>query len=212
MPELSILNSGLVDFQRALDQQLKWVAERKDEPLSDLLWLLSHPDVITLGASRTSRDNLLTDTKIPVIKISRGGDITYHDSGQLTGYCIFKLSEKERNLHQFLGWIEQAIINCLESFNIAAHRVDGKTGVFIAGKKICSIGIACRHWVTYHGFSINFSSNLKNYELIKPCGFSSDLMTNLEKISMSEFRQIIGQHLAKVTARDLVSVSNFESL
>lgn len=212
MPKLNILNSELVDYQRALEQQLKWVDARKSGEVCDLLWLLSHPKVITLGSSRTSRDNLLKETEIPVLKVSRGGDITYHDEGQLTGYFIFKLSEHERDLHRFLWSIEESIIVCLQTFDISAHRVDGKTGVFISNKKICSIGIACRHWITYHGFSINFSSNLHNYQLMNPCGYDSELMANLQKINMPDFRRNIGEHVAKVTNRSLGSTTDYESL
>ena len=86
MPDLRVLNSKLVDYSQALEQQLRWVDERKNESLDNILWLLSHPEVITLGASRGSKQNLLSSTEIPLVKVSRGGDITYHDPGQLTGY------------------------------------------------------------------------------------------------------------------------------
>lgn len=212
MPTLNVLNSELVDYQQALEQQLQWVNARKSDELCDLLWLLSHPKVITLGASRSSRDNLLKETEIPVVKISRGGDITYHDEGQLTGYFIFQLEKRERDLHRFLWSIEQSVIDCLNDFNIDAHRVAGKTGVFVSEKKVCSIGIACRHWVTYHGFSINFNSNLENYELMNPCGYNSELMANLLKVSMFDFRHRIGRHVAKITNRSLGSTTDYESL
>ena len=198
MPPLRVLNSGLVDYNEALSQQLRWVSERKNKSLDNILWLLSHPEVITLGASRNSQDNLLIPTEIPVVKVSRGGDITYHDPGQLTGYFIFNLEEGQRDLHQFLWNIEETLIRCLQQFSVEAHRVAGKTGVFVDQKKVCSIGIACRHWVTYHGFSLNFNSNLDNYALMNPCGYSSNLMANLSNVQMQEFRKKIGSCVAEI--------------
>ncbi len=198
MSSLRVLNSGLVDYEEALSQQLLWVNERKKGSFDNIFWLLSHPEVITMGASRSSKDNLIIPTEIPVVKVSRGGDITYHDPGQLTGYFIFNLKEGQRDLHQFLWNIEEALIQCLQKFSVKAHRVDGKTGVFVNQKKICSIGIACRHWVTYHGFSLNFNSNLDNYALMNPCGYSSNLMANLSNVHMEEFRKKIGLCVAEV--------------
>ena len=93
MSSLRVLNSGLVDYEEALSQQLLWVNERKKGSFDNIFWLLSHPEVITMGASRSSKDNLIIPTEIPVVKVSRGGDITYHDPGQLTGYFIFNLKE-----------------------------------------------------------------------------------------------------------------------
>ena len=212
MPDLRVLNSKLVDYSQALEQQLRWVDERKNESLDNILWLLSHPEVITLGASRGSKQNLLSSTEIPVVKVSRGGDITYHDPGQLTGYFIFSLKEDQRDLHQFLWNIEESLIRCLSEFSITGHRVEGKTGVFVNQKKVCSIGIACRHWITYHGFSLNFNSNLKNYALMNPCGYSSDLMANLADIQMSEFKKHIGQSVAQVFNLNYLGLKDWQAL
>lgn len=183
----------LVDYQEALNTQNDLVLAKKNADSDHLIWLLSHPPVITYGIKRGAIDNLLTNTEIPVVKISRGGDITYHDEGQLTGYFFFKLKPDLRDLHKFLFNIEESIIKTVDLFEIGAHRVEGKTGVFFNNKKVCSIGIACRHWVTFHGFSLNFTSNLNHYQLINPCGFDSGIMANITEfipnLSMKQFSE-----------------------
>ncbi len=212
MHDLCVLSSKIVDYSQALEQQLYWVSERKNKPLNNILWLLSHPEVITLGASRNSKSNLLSPTKIPVVKVSRGGDITYHDPGQLTGYFIFSLEQDQRDLHRFLWNIEEALIRCLSEFSIEASRVEGKTGVFVNHKKVCSIGIACRHWITYHGFSLNFDSDLENYSLMNPCGYSSELMANLSNVQMDEFRKRIGYSVADVFHLNYLGIEDLSDL
>jgi lipoyl(octanoyl) transferase len=177
-----------VPFAEALRKQLEWVEIKRSQPqYPDLLWLLSHPPVITIGASQGAEDELLHKTDIPVHRISRGGSITYHDPGQITGYLIFRLDEPERDLRNFLRKIETSLIETLNHLidkdASQAHRVPGKTGVFLGQKKICSIGTACRHWITYHGFSMNFESNLENYKLMNPCGMEAEIMGNISELT-----------------------------
>ena len=195
---LKIINDGLVPYEKALNQQLEWVASKHRDPHHpDILWLLSHPPVITLGADKDAKNQMLQESDIPIHRISRGGSITYHDPGQVTGYLIFSLSESERDLRVFLKTIEETLIQTLNQLlpngTETAYRVEGKTGVFLKGKKVCSIGTACRHWITYHGFSMNFESNLENYKLMNPCGMESGIMGNvsdLTKISRKDFLEL----------------------
>ena len=207
MRQLLVHELGLVDYAESLSRQLDYVSKSRAQlPLSDELWLLSHPEVITLGASRDAKENIKVDTKIPVHKISRGGDVTYHDPGQITGYFLFYLKDQERDLHRFLNLIEQSLIECLDTFQVGAHRVDGKTGVWFENKKVCSIGIACRHWTTYHGFSLNIDSNLANYGLMNPCGLESSTMANTKDffpMERSEFLERYPDHCARIFGRKL---------
>ncbi|MBW7877078.1 MAG: lipoyl(octanoyl) transferase LipB, partial [Candidatus Cloacimonetes bacterium] len=108
-----------------------------------------------------------------------GGDVTYHDPGQIVGYLILSLKPNERDLHKVLFGLEEVILLSLQELGIPGHRVEGKTGVFVNNQKVCSIGIACRHWITYHGFALNIHSDLKNYQRINPCGLESSLMQNI---------------------------------
>jgi len=220
MRELQVVFDDLVDYEKALEQQINWVASKRNHPESpDILWLLSHPEVITLGARKSSSSNLLGQTSIPVHQITRGGDITYHDPGQITGYLLFSLTENERDLRKFLRNIEESIIQALmETSKIdcphlqkrienSLHREEGKTGVFFQERKICSIGISCRHWISFHGFSLNFDSNLKNYALMNPCGMEASLMGNLEDlapISRCSFLEIYPKICSKIFSRKLL--------
>ncbi|MCJ8344154.1 lipoyl(octanoyl) transferase LipB [bacterium] len=190
----------LIDYESALQTQLDILNTMKGSESNNLVWLLSHPPVITYGIKRGAIDNLITNTTIPVVKISRGGDITYHDEGQLTGYFLFKLNPGCRDLHKFLFNIEESIIQTLNLFQVGAHRVEGKTGVFLKEKKVCSIGIACRHWITFHGFSLNFSSNLKNYSLINPCGYESSLMANISQFIPDLTMELFSKKYKKICA------------
>lgn len=202
-----IISSGLAPYEQALNYQLKCLERRKSgEESMDVLWLLSHQPVITFGASKTSESNLLAPLDIPQFKVSRGGDITYHDPGQLTAYLIFALGENERNLHRFLEGIEDSIISTLKDGGLEPSKVKGRTGVFVEGKKVCSIGIACRHWISYHGFSLNFTSDMSVYSKMNPCGLESSIMANLSEISdydRSQFLLSYPNHCASTFGRSI---------
>ena len=214
MRQLQVLYNDLVPYDEALAKQVEFLERKREDPdLPDILWLLSHPEVITLGARSSSEANLLKETSIPIHKISRGGDITYHDPGQVTGYLIFSLNEDERDLKRFLHLIEESVIEAIQdTFKMATngsierthpvlHRVEGKTGVFCNERKICSIGIACRHWITFHGFSLNFHSNLENFAIMNPCGLESSLMGNLEEFVPVKKESFL-QKYPEICARD----------
>jgi lipoyl(octanoyl) transferase len=222
--QLKVLYNDLVPYDEALSKQVELLEKkRKDPNLPDILWLLSHPEVITFGARRSSEANLLQETSIPIHKISRGGDITYHDPGQVTGYLIFSLNEDERDLKRFLHLIEESVIHTIQDiFKMATtgsteksdpvfHRVEGKTGVFCSEKKICSIGIACRHWITFHGFSLNFHSKLENFAIMNPCGLKSSLMGNLDDLTpvkKGTFLKKYPETCAHIFSRELSELSN----
>jgi len=206
-----LISSGLVPYESGLETQLEILRRKKSgEEEADVLWLLSHEPVITFGASRDSQSNLIKDPGIPKVKVSRGGDITYHDPGQVTGYLLFSLGEEERNLHLFLNKIEKSLLSTLSEAGITGHREDGKTGVFLDQKKICSIGIACRHWITYHGFSLNFKSDMSVYGAMNPCGLESTLMANLSELrqeySRQEFLQSYPEYCASIFSRKIEEV------
>jgi lipoate-protein ligase B len=154
--------------QRILDQRIRGEVE-------DTLLLLEHADTITLGRARTSADNVLDAGGIPVVRVERGGDVTWHGPGQLVAYPIVAT----RDLHAHLRALEQAVIDLLAGLGLGAGRDPRNTGVWIAGKKVCSIGIACRRWVTWHGLALNVDPDLERFARIRPCGFDADVMTRL---------------------------------
>ncbi len=150
----------------------------------DLLLLVEHPPVVTMGRS-TRPENLpvpqetLTARGVELFEIERGGDVTYHGPGQLVGYPIFDLTEHKADLHWFLRQLESALIRVLSDFGIEGERQKGYTGVWTAGRKIASIGIHVKQWVTWHGFALNVTTDLSYFDLIVPCGIQDVVMTSI---------------------------------
>lgn len=176
-----VIDLGTAGYQETYDRQLATVAERQEGQIPDTLYLVEHPHVITLGRSRKSRDNVVAAGDVEVVQIERGGDATYHGPGQLVAYPIVQLEGAEQDLHVFLRHLEQAIIATLADFDIAAERVEGKTGVWIGPRKIASIGVAVRKWVTFHGLALNVGTDLSYFHRINPCGFDANIMTSMDK-------------------------------
>ena len=149
-------------------------------------WLLfaDHPPVITLGRNAHA-GSLIADPAalarlgVELHAASRGGDVTWHGPGQLVGYPVCDLTRRGRDLHRFLRDLEQALIDVLEAFGITAGRSPGRTGVWVEGEKIASIGIAVRRWVSYHGFALNVAPDLSGFGLIHPCGLRGIRMTSM---------------------------------
>jgi len=182
-PRLDVVDLGSLGYEAAWARQLEEVERRKtDEAIDDLLLLVEHPHVITVGRSREAVRNVLAPGDVPVIEIERGGDATYHGPGQIVAYPIVRLREGERDLHRFLRNLEAAMIRALARFELAAGREPGKTGVWLGpSKKIASIGIACRRWITFHGLALNVSTDLSYFARINPCGFEASVMTSMSR-------------------------------
>jgi len=166
----------------ALQKALVLARHRREVP--DLLITVEHPHVITTGRS-TDAANLLSRTSpdggltVPVVEVERGGDVTYHGPGQLVAYFLFDLESRGRDLHRFLRDLEEVQIRMLIRLGLSGGRVEGKTGVWVGDRKVGSIGLAVRHWVTYHGFALNASTDLRYFSLVNPCGFDPDTMTSV---------------------------------
>ena len=158
------------------------VGERQRGERPDALLLVEHPHVITVGRTRGALAHILGAGEVEVVEVERGGDVTYHGPGQIVAYPILLLEEGERDLHRFLRNLEEGMIRTLARFGIAADREAGKTGVWIEGRrKVASIGIACRRWVTFHGLALNVGTDLAYFARIQPCGFDSAVMTSMER-------------------------------
>jgi len=151
---------------------------------TDLLLLCEHPPVITLGRG-TKPSSLPLDIEslrrrgIEVFEVERGGDVTYHGPGQLVGYPIFHLGQHKQDLHWYLRQLEEVLIVALREFGIAAERNVGYTGVWTGGRKIASIGVHAKQWVTWHGFALNVTTDLSAFDLIVPCGIPGVIMTSV---------------------------------
>lgn len=185
--ELGVIGLGRMAYGEALELQRTLAQQRIDRTVArDLLLLVEHPPVVTLG--RGSRpEHLSTPPEflqakgVELFEIERGGDVTFHGPGQLVGYPIFDLGEHKQDLHWFLRQLEEALIVALRELGIAAERRAGYTGVWTAGRKIASIGIHVKQWVTWHGFALNVSTDLSYFDLIVPCGIPNVAMTSIQR-------------------------------
>ncbi|HZW36912.1 MAG TPA: lipoyl(octanoyl) transferase LipB [Candidatus Deferrimicrobiaceae bacterium] len=177
---------GHVEYRRALELQMQCLRQRAGGEIPDTLLLLTHPHVYTIGRLG-DETNLLVPREqleregILVERISRGGDITYHGPGQLVGYPIVLLSRPD--VHRFVRCIEAALIESLSVFGVPGERIEGLTGVWAMGKKIASIGIGVRRWVTYHGFALNVNTDLSFFRRIHLCGLKGKEATSIEEVT-----------------------------
>lgn len=160
------------------------VAARQADAAVDTLVLVEHPEVITLGRS-AKPENVIAAHDIPVVPVERGGDVTMHGPGQLVAYPIFHLREDERDLDRYLRGLEEVVILTCAQFGLAGRRIRGRTGVWAGPlaepRKLASIGIAVRRWVTLHGLALNVTIDLKRFAAINPCGFPATIMTSMAR-------------------------------
>ena len=178
-----IVDLGTAAYRDVWAQQLALVEQRQRDEVPDTLLLVEHPHVFTLGRRREAAQNVLMPGDVEVIEIERGGDVTYHGPGQLVAYPIVRLGEGERDLHRYLRNLEDAVIGTCAQLGLVADREPGKTGVWCGPperrKKLCSMGIACRKWVTFHGLALNVTTDLSYFRRINPCGFEASVMSSL---------------------------------
>jgi lipoyl(octanoyl) transferase len=172
---------GRLAYQPALDLQEKSVAARAAGETADQFFLLEHDPVYTIGRRRDRSSLGPAALPHPVVEIGRGGQATFHGPGQLVGYFIFDLQTLTPDLHFFLRWIEESLIALLAEYSLTAQRREGLTGVWIEDRKIASIGVGVRKWITMHGFGLNVGSDLSGFEAITPCGIQGVTMTSLSK-------------------------------
>ncbi len=185
--ELGIATLGRMPYREALALQRDLARRRiTGEIPHDLLLLVEHPPVITLGRGfrpehlPTPRERLAA-RGVELFEVERGGDVTFHGPGQLVGYPIYRLDEHRQDLHWFLRRIEDAVIAALAALGVPGERRAGATGVWTAGRKIASIGIHVRQWVTWHGFALNVTTDLSYFDLMVPCGIPDVVMTSVAR-------------------------------
>lgn len=183
---IEIQNWGLIDYKTAWEKQRELVWEIQEKRDRNVLVLCQHPSVITIGRTGSDKNivchrGLLDSIGIDVINTDRGGDITLHNPGQLVGYPLFNLMDYKQDLHWFLREVEGAIITLLQEYVIESHRMEKLTGVWVDNnRKICAMGMHCSRWVTSHGFALNVSNNIKEFDYIIPCGITDKKVTSIE--------------------------------
>ncbi len=210
MRSFHTLRPGQVPYRQAHDLQ-EALLERGRADFGDVLILLEHPPVVTLGRGANEANLLLPPEElrrrgIDCQRIGRGGDVTFHGPGQLVGYPIVDLDPLGRDLHRYLRMLETVLIETLAAFGIAAGRVIGKTGVWANGEKLASIGVGVRRWVTWHGFALNVSADLSGFAAVVPCGLPGVRMTSIERllnrpVPMAEVEEEIIRAFARVFDR-----------
>ncbi len=203
-----VIDLGTKEYGEVWKMQADMVAARQCDEIVDTLLLVEHPHVITLGRG-SHRENLIAPGDVPIFEVERGGDVTYHGPGQLVGYLIFQLRDGERDLHLFLRRMEQALVLTLDDFGIAAAKAVGQTGVWTGdgARKVASMGIAVKRWVTMHGFALNVSTDLARFSVIAPCGFDAGVMASMQSLtgqgsSITDVKQRLIVHLGAVFGRD----------
>jgi len=187
MKKLDVLDLGLRDYEEVWDLQKKLVYRRILNQIADTLILVEHPPVITLGRQGKEEDilvprNYLSQRKISLFKIERGGKATFHGPGQLVAYPIINLVSDEKDIHKYLRNLEEVVIRLLKRVGAEGNRKREYTGVWVKDKKIANIGIAVKRWVTYHGVALNVDVDLSYFSLIFPCGMDSRKVTSLKEV------------------------------
>lgn len=204
---------GTVPYGDALELQRELAKRRiAGEIDEDILLLLEHPPVVTLGrtakeAHIVSSPERLRARGIEVHEVERGGDVTFHGPGQLVGYPIFDLKRHRQDLHWYLRQVEEALIVALGDVGIEAERHTGYTGVWTHGRKLASIGVHARDWVTWHGFALNVTTDLSYFDLIVPCGIPQVQMTSVARENGSD---IAMDHMGDVITRAFGHVFNLD--
>ena len=190
----------------ALQQQL--AEQRKRHEIPDQLLFVEHPHVVTMGRNGQMKnliasEDILARTGIDFHHTNRGGDVTYHGPGQLVGYPILDLNDWKRDVHAYVRAVEQTIIDTIGVFGLRGERVEGATGVWVNGAKICAIGVHISRWVTSHGFALNVDTDLQYFQYIIPCGLTLPV-TSMRALgvtaSMDEVKLALRQQFAKVFA------------
>lgn len=175
--ELEVVRLGRRPWREVYELQQQRVDARVRGDAGDALFLVEHDPIVTLGRKSPAGD--AGGVPFEVVAIERGGEATYHGPGQLVAYPILALPPERRDLHRYLRDLEGVVIDTLADFGVAGRRVPGRTGVWIDGRKVASIGVAVRRWVTWHGLSLNVATDLAAYRTFQPCGLDGAAMTNL---------------------------------
>lgn len=222
MPEVIYENLGLIDYKEAwdyqekifratVDQKIQLRNEETTEPTKNYILFCEHPHVYTLGKSGDKSHLLLNEESLEAnnatyYEINRGGDITYHGPGQLVVYPIFDLDHFFSDIHKYLRYLEESVIQTLEHYGLESGRVEGLTGVWIDGdkptaRKICAIGVKSSRWVTMHGIGFNVNSDLSYFSHIIPCGIQDKAVTSLQRelgreVDFAEVAEVLKSKIA----------------
>jgi lipoyl(octanoyl) transferase len=179
-PYLEVRRLGQTRYEDAYALQQELLEARVRGEIGDVLILTEHEPVVTLGRGSSAEEAAeVRALGIPVFEIERGGEATWHGPGQMVAYPIFALPEGRRDLHQYLRDLEEVVLGVLEEVEIVGRREPGLTGVWIGASKVCSIGVAVRRWVTWHGLALNVGTEPDAFRGFRPCGLAPETMTRV---------------------------------
>jgi lipoyl(octanoyl) transferase len=202
-----------VPYPDALALQRALVDDRRADRIGDVLLLLEHPHTLTVGVRGDGgRSHILADAEtlaargIEVFETGRGGDVTYHGPGQLVGYPIIDLKPDRQDVHRYVRDLEEVLIRAAAEFGIAAGRVPGLTGVWVGREKLAAIGVRIARWITSHGFALNVSTDLDQFNMIVPCGIADRGVTSIERllgrsVDMHAVQDCVAAHFCDVFSR-----------
>jgi len=217
---LEVRRLGIVPYADALALQRDLVEQRRADLIPDVLLLLQHPHVITLGSKRGGRSNVIaTDAvlaarNVEVVETGRGGDVTYHGPGQVVGYPILDLRPDRCDVHRYVRDLEETMIRVCADYDVPATRVAGLTGAWVrterGPEKIGAIGVRISRWITSHGFAFNATTDLDYFQLIVPCGIADRGVTSLERLTgrtvpMSEVEDAFVRRFSEVFEREVAA-------
>jgi lipoyl(octanoyl) transferase len=216
MRPLEVRRLGVVPYAEALALQRMLVEARRTGSTPDLLLLLEHLPVVTLGVNvDDSRAHIvatparLAELGVEIHETGRGGDVTYHGPGQIVGYPIVDLRPDRQDVHRYVRDIEEVMIRVCGDYGIVAGRIQGLTGTWVGADKIGAIGIRISRWITSHGFAFNVTTNLEHFGLIVPCGLPERGVTSIERetgrrVAISEVEEAFVRHFCSVFDREAV--------
>ena len=204
----SVVKLETTDYKETWELQQMLVQARRRECVGEVFLLTEHQPTYTIGKSGREEHLLVEEGAllregIPVYRVERGGDITYHGPGQLVGYPILDLRQFGRDVHLYLRNLEEVLIQTVGAYGPKALRVPGMTGVWVEGRKIAAIGVHVRHWITMHGFALNVDTDLRYFSRIVPCGIRGREVTSLEallsrKIDRDEVAEQVIHHFSEI--------------
>ena len=216
MRTLEVRRLGTVGYEDGLELQRSLVEDRKADRVGDLLLLLEHPPVVTLGvrgdggrANIVATDERLRELGVDVQETGRGGDVTYHGPGQIVGYPILDLKPDRCDVHRYVRDIEEVMIRACAGYGVTAGRIQGLTGAWLGTEKIGAIGVRISRWITSHGFAFNVQTDLSHFQLIVPCGISDRGVTSLSRalgrpVDIPEVEDALIRHFADVFERTVI--------
>jgi lipoyl(octanoyl) transferase len=218
MRSLEVRRLGLMAYGDALPLQRSLVEQRRAGAVGDLLLLVEHPPVVTLGVRGDGgRSHILAGPEelaargIEVFEAGRGGDVTYHGPGQIVGYPVMDLNPDRRDVHRFVRDIEEVLIRVTADYGIRAGRIPGLTGVWVGEEKLAAIGVRIQRWISSHGFALNHTTDLSAFSLIVPCGISDRGVTSLARLgcraSREQVEERIVAHFSDVFERAVVETA-----